>query len=595
MRNCILLVISTITSVTIFATTPLFNKEKLLLSENSYEILHAKNVLNKVISKEVDANAKTLPYMYSFEQSAIANIGTDGWLTVDANNRIGLTNVTTYGLIPEGDFWAYSNYDNSQVRNAWFLSPDFSLSAGVTYFVSVYVYAPGWNNTKDEFKITAGTAQNTTSQTELVLDYTGVNANVFSSWTKVTGTFTPSESANYFFGINHCTSVVGANLVGFDAFTVKANSEYILSPYVKIHNKGGLWSNTISGNVYLSRNEELGYMALAKNTETLRWTFPSSATPSVSEDADVNVSYPLGGVYESNIQATGQGGSSTDKSTITIINPASTITKDVYNLKPTDKYISNTSISTNTYDYGLGINTFWRKWGEKFVIPSDVEITINSIGIGVAAYAMQTANTSKTVKIGIYPVDSNGKPAATAQAEYSTTFAALFGSSAISSKTIKTFTLPSALKVKGSFFIVFDFTAYTAAVSATDRLGIYRAAARFVNDNTSYVYYTSQSAWKTFSEIANENTSGYVIPNLTFSDPITSIEQINIGEKPRVTVINNIIRVYNILPDDEILIHDITGKLVFSQKAETGEIKHNLGQGIYVLCATNFRCKIVLK
>ena len=62
-----------------------------------------------------------------------------------------------------------------------------------------------------------------------------------------------------------------------------------------------------------------------------------------------------------------------------------------------------------------------------------------------------------------------------------------------------------------------------------------------------------------------------------------------------LTVINNIIRVYNILPDDEILIHDITGKLVFSQKAETGEIKHNLGQGIYVLSATNFRCKIVLK
>lgn len=588
-----LLLLNIIAFVAVSATNPVFRKEKLLLTERDFVTVSP--ALKSTISGiKKAAVAKSIPYLYSFEQTNLVNITADGWASTDASSKTGLTNNTSYGLIPEGDYWVYSNYDDAAPRNAWLFSPDFNLSAGITYFVSLYVYAPGWNTIKDEFKITAGNAQTAVAQTNIVADYTGTNAGNFSEWTKVTGTFTPTTTGTYYFGINHCTPVAGGNLVGFDAFTVKDNSDYILPPYVKIYNKGGLWSYATGGDVYLSPDEEMGFMALVKYTESVRWSFPSLSSPASSEDKEVFVSLAAAGSNETNIEASGQGGTGTDKSTINVIYPANSIVKDVYNLKPTDKYITNNSISTFQYDYGLGMNSYWRKIAEKFSIPSNVEVKMNAVSVGVAAYAMQSANASKAVKIGIYPVATDGYPSATAIAEYTTTFNDLFGTGAT---TLKTYTLPSALTIKGSFFVVLDFSSFTAAVSSTDRLGIYRAASRFVEDNTAYVYYSAGSAWKSFKEVVGERTAAYIIPKLTFTTPVSGFDVVNDAIHFTATQQNDGIKITNAPLHGRFMVSDLSGKLLYSGIVNEPEfsIQLSLNKGVYLLKAGDQRLKFMVK
>lgn len=541
-------------------------------------------------------SAATLPYKYSFEQTTLATVvSADGWAYTDADSKVGVTNSTSYGMVPDGTYWAYSNPNSSAARDAWFFSPGLTLSAGTTYYVSVFVYAPGYGSVVDEFKLTAGSNQTKANQTTIILDKTGTNASTYSSWTRVTGTFTPTADGTYYFGINHCTSVAGGNLVGFDAFTVQAGSAYPMPPNVKLYNIGGLWSNSVSGKVYLSPNEAIGYGEASLFTTSIAWTFPDNATPGSSTDASVSVVYPTTGSHVASLLATGSEGTTSVTTTMNIVNPSSSITDFVYNLKPSDAFITNGTVgSSSSYDYGFGINRYWKKIGEKYVIPSNVTVTLNKIYLYVAAYQM-TNYSANNVVISIYPVGTDGLPGATATASYTTTFAALFGTSTISSGTFKSYTLTTPLSITGSFFVVLDFSSYpNTNTSATDRLGIYRASNRFVTDNTAYVYFTS---WQPFNSVlTGYNTAGDVILNLTFTDPIaTGTTNTTLGNT-KAFISKNELHIINGKVGNTVNVYDIAGKLVYNNvMSESSEVfTTNFKSGVYIVKTADYSGKLIV-
>jgi len=558
-------------SFAVFATTPKlgFKAKKIVVSESTNLALGSQTV-TELSEKSTPAKAKaasTVPYFYSFEKTAISSIIPDGWSFIDAASKVGISSSTENGTIPTGDYWVYSNYNSAASRNAWFFSPGVTLTAGKTYYVSLSVFAPGYDGTPDEFQVTAGTAQTAVSQTTIVINKKAANSVILDEWTKITGTFTPTVDGDYNFGINHCTVAFDVNIVGFDGFAVKEASEFAYPPEAKVFNKGGLWSVTTAGQVYLSPQEKMDYLAYTKYSSAILWTFDSTADILDSVEDSLSVVYSTSGAHTTSLEAVGVDEVATVNTTITSVAPASTISAvSVSNFSPSDRYINNNYIYSSTYanyasDFEFGINSYWRKIAEKYEIPENVTITLNSISFYVGSYSMDVTNREKNVKISIYPVGTDGYPETTALVDYTTTFGTLFGTSVISSATNKKYTIAAPIAVTGSFFIVADFSANTTATSSTNKLGIFRAADRPVNSNSAYVYYNS--FWESFNDVLGSNTSTYIYPNVSFVNPPTSVE--NPTEKGfNVYASNGILTIQKAKIGSAVLVYDVTGKLAYS-------------------------------
>lgn len=154
----------------------------------------------------------TTVYLQSFEKDC-------DWKVIDAANKMTLGKIS--GQYPiDGEYNLLSGYDQKAARNAWAISPAIPLEKDKTYYVSVWCYVPGFENTPEEFEIVTGNSANMEDLTNVLLDYKGDKAFSSKEWQKVQTTFTPEESGDYYFSIHHCTSSLYVNVTGFDRFYI---------------------------------------------------------------------------------------------------------------------------------------------------------------------------------------------------------------------------------------------------------------------------------------------------------------------------------------------------------------------------------------
>jgi len=560
---------------TISALTPKLGDVKYKLSDAALpSSMLSTNKSGYSVTREKSKQSYTTPYYYSFENDTISK---DGWFIVDDANLMASAKVKDASF---GSYVLASDYNSSAARAAWAFSPAVTLTAGTTYYVSTYVYAPGYNSVNDEFKITVGSAQTSASQTIVLIDKSGSNAAAYSAWTKVSGTFTPTTDGDYYFGINVCTASSDVNLVEFDGFAVNAETLYKYEPQAEVYiYNGGLWSASADTTVYLSPSESINYLTKTIEVNSLLWSF-NDATPDISEDAEVSVVYNKEGSKTASLEVAGDGGSKTVTMGTDVIRPATGISDLVWNFLPSDFIVT---YSFSSYNYLVGMNSNYKRVAEKYVIPSDVTVSLNSVGFYVSAYNItSSALLSKKVTIKICSVGTDGLPGTTL-ATYSPTFTSLFGSTKISTATLKTYTLSTPFSITGSFFIDVSFTADTSTPSATNMLGIYTSADRsdILTYNSCYAYYNSE--WNAMTDLVSSNLSSAILPNLSFVSPSNTAVDENMDSKLTVYYSNNILNILNATPGLFISVYDMTGKTVYGNIVSqvNGRYPISAEKGIY--------------
>jgi len=581
-----------IVSFATHATSPKLDMpaRQIIVSESARLALKGQVTTQQTISTtptKVKA-ASTVPYFYSFENS---DISTDGWLITDASS---LMIASKYSTSPYGDYSLTSRYDAKASRAAWAFSQAVTLTAGTEYYVSIYVYAPGYNTIIDEFKITVGSAQTAASQTKVIIDKSGANATIYGTWTKLTGSFIAEADGNYYFGINHGTIATDVNIVAFDAFGVNAGSAFVYPPNPKLSvSNGGLWSATsATDKVILSPTETVDYTSTTTSATSILWSFTGDATPDVSENSVATVKYSSAGDKTASLEAVGAGGTASVNTAFNVTLPADGVTDKVWNINVTDPLTLYTLATNN---YLVGINSSWKRVAEKYTLPANVSVTLNSIGFYVGNYVMSSTNRSKNVVITIYSVGSNGLPGISL-GSYTVTFGTLFGTASITPTVpaLKTYTLTTPLTITGSFFIEANFSSYTSTASASNNIGLFSSSARSIDYNTTYAYY--QSIWTPVGDLTGK-ISAAILPSLAFKTPIfTSVDQTE-NANLKFFVNNGILNIDHATTGSPVSVYDITGKLTYTNviTSENSSFPLNLKSGVYLVKVGDKVSKVAVK
>ena len=582
-----------VVAISVSAVTPKLGSVKQKMTDTKAFPFFSKHQTGASAINQKVKESYTTPYFYSFENDTISN---DGWLISDGSNLI-FTNLPFYAPFENRCLISFS--DENATRNAWIFSPAISLTAGKTYYVSTYVKAPGNNNVNDEFKITVGSAQTATSQTNVIIDKSGSNSSAFDTWTKLSGTFTAPSDGDYYFAYNVCSSSSGLGSLEFDGFVVNEGSNYKYQPEAKIYmSNGGLFSATNDKAVaYLSPSESIDYLVKTLEVNSFLWSF-EDATPDISEDAEVNVVYNSEGDKTASLEATGDGGSNTFTSEVNFVHPADGISDLVWNMTPAD-YLA--SYYFTDYNYVVGMNSYYKRVAEKYTIPSNVIVKLNSVNFYVNEYNITSSTLlSKKVTIKICSVGTNGLPG-TVLATYTPTFSSLFGTTQISGSAMKTYTLTTPLSITGSFFIDVSFTANTTTPSATNMLALFVTINRSeaVDYNTCYGYYNdgSSSAWYAMSDLVGLSTSSAILPNLSFVTPSNTAVDENVDSKLKVFYSNNVLNIENATPGKTILVYDMNGKTIYTNIVSMINQKYPVSadKGVYFVKVGDKVNKIVIK
>ena len=540
----------------------------------------------------------TFPYLENFD---VNDITTDGWLisdpaiTVLSSNSFNMQTGSLSGLAAmSGSNYLISGYDTYASRNAWAFSPKISLTKGVTYHIYIYAFGKGYNGVKDEFKVTVGTNQTAGNQSTVIIDKTGVNAVANSSWTKYEGTFTPATTGTYNFGINHCTIALDLNSVAFENFIV-SDGVYIEPPKVDIYNTGGLQSTTKTANnsIYLASGEPINYFVKLMNATAFTWGFDAIANISSLSDSISTVTYSTDGVHKASINAAGPGGSSTGSVTHNLIRPIANVTSDiVYNFKSYDQ------LSTSYYtpnNYVVGPNAFYKKFAEKYTLPTNSCVSISQINMYLGAYNIAGSNSSKNVTISILKADGTDGLPGTVVNTITTTYASLFGTSTVSSNTFKIYTYSSPVTVTGSFYIAIDFSTITTT-SNTDYIGIVCTAPRKYKDASFYLYYNS--AWVSSGTlIPNGQLSAYIAPKITFLSSLTTSVENSTIDGLIVYMTDHNLHIQHAAIGNFVHVYNLAGDKVYGAMldADNSVLPISLKSGMYIVRVGDKVAKIIVK
>jgi len=143
----------------------------------------------------------------------VSHSGTaDSWITV-ANGTDNIPGVT--GTVPthSGDRMLALSWQQTG-RDAWAISSGFSLTAGTSYFVSFWLYMPGYQGPPPEIsglECKIGQTNTPAGMASASTVYYNNKTQNVSAWTKITGYFLPTTSGTYYLGF-HDLSAAGTGL-----------------------------------------------------------------------------------------------------------------------------------------------------------------------------------------------------------------------------------------------------------------------------------------------------------------------------------------------------------------------------------------------
>lgn len=561
----------------------------------------------------------TQVFFEDFETFNTTTMLPEGWVVFDnLDNAITTANIiestSGYYTAFSGNNGLSSMYNDDASRDGWAIAPGITLEGGHTYHFGIYAFCMGYNKVVDEWTMTIGTAQTIEAQNTIIIDHSGSNATQDEDWILCSGTFTPATTGTYYLAIHHCTETPGGNIAMWDYIQVDSDHIRIL-PEGSLFSKGGLWSmdghfadengNIESYRAYIQDGETFQYGCAGTNIESLIWDFGPYATtpdyevaqPIVTHNFPNNTDEVYNDVILTMINADGESFAMREFF-LNRIGNNETYSDFVGNIRPEDGFYLYGAGSSG-YDALSGLNSYYTRLAERFVVPSDVNVTISGAYMIPLYYNMSVINRKKDVTIKVLLADANNNPGEVVYME-SLKLENVFGSQAFQGSTLAAIPFTEEVKVKGTFFIEIEFPE-GISIGSNNHLFLATTSARsFEGDNSSFFYNATatseaEEGWYSATDYYGAGFSTAIFPLVTFHD-ISAVSAPQVSDCT-VFVNGNELNVVNAPNGSDIVVTDLTGRVVLVAQANTVKTTINTGlnAGIYIVTVNGNSTKVAIR
>jgi len=503
-----------------------------------------------------------------------------------------------------GTKYLISGYDEVSARDAWAISPGVLLLPATTYYLSAFIYTPGWEGFLDSLSFTIGTDNTILAQTRSLLQ----TKQETEGWTLVSVEFTVDAEALYNFGIHHASAEIGINAVGVEDFRISLDAPVAPKPLVKkVDLFGGVWNYEGPSTLNLFEdNDTILAVPHVLFADSYLWTSDGGVTIDPDSLFYAYLGYPTAGDYNLSLKVTNAEGDTTAVVPFTVNFPADGQDGALWiNKAPAENLVGQFTF-VNGQDV-FGLNDSYSSLIERYYLPEGVYAGVDSVILSVEKYFLQEENASKTFTVRLLGADANGYPKDNWEfGRFEGTFASVFGES-IENSTDVVVKFPATVGVKGSFFVAVDLATAGDTIDLSEGRDflafnfVYRGTASYATA-TSYIDYPS-NGWIPFFEYIEALTSGSFsyamslgfIPSVKMGFVEGTIEELStaitiLKADSKLSVYPNpakdMLYISSLADNSSISIADITGKQVAAYRANTvqnGVSISGLSAGLYII------------
>lgn len=342
-------------------------------------------------------------YVEDFEEDACAwkFIQTPG--ETENAQQIG---IVTDNVIPgmtgtcpaaSGDRFVAGSYEDEGGPdvNHWAISDAITLAPG-TYWVSFFVINSNLDGTEDGFRLCYGANASVAAMTNVVVDYTGANFELFEDWTLIKKQITVEAEGTFYFGWNHQAPAY-AYFALFDWFRITTfepeNPKPIILGVNNVTNEG-TWSALQYNTIYLPNTDaEIGLAATTNFVDTYDWSAVGVILTYEDSTNVMSFTYPQTATGEVSLKvANNEGDTTATWEYQGILKAAAGTTDLLFNLAPGEE--------PNSMGYNVSKN-YKMSYAEGFDhLDTDEEAHIKSVTIGIyEAYFEDYGDSIMSVRI----------------------------------------------------------------------------------------------------------------------------------------------------------------------------------------------------
>ncbi|MBR4155858.1 MAG: T9SS type A sorting domain-containing protein [Bacteroidales bacterium] len=397
-----------------------------------------------------------------------------GWLSV-GNMPFFTANINGVDAVT-GTYYLVAEQSDMNNRNDILFTPFFRLSAGEEYVISYYLYMPGNSGggvlRATNLTVTVGTEHD-------ILYHPVIKQNIedqsISEWQYQEFTFAPQVSGAYCFGFSLSTYVNYSGLVAIEDFNITIPG-YVGVPFAEFGIGGNF--NVIDSRMVVYKNQYVHLTNLSKNCDEYLWVV-TSPTGAVQHSAEENPSFLFNESGEYTIELTASNSEDSRTTSKTIMVEYIDYDTEDYTLmtwNPTHDQIlergsipafSANGIEDYDYDYVTGYTRYYKKYAERFEIPSNVKLEISVINTWLAHYRNRAYTTGsdsdKPFEVVFYGETNGQLDEDKVFARISMTLKDAFGTTGIGSgagegrsiNLVDFYGKP--VEVEGTFYVAFEF------------------------------------------------------------------------------------------------------------------------------------------
>lgn len=279
--------------------------------------------------------------------------------------------------------------------NHWAISDAITLAPG-TYWVSFFVINSNLDDTEDGFRLCYGANASVAAMTNVVVDYTGANFELFEDWTLIKKQITVEAEGTFYFGWNHQAPAY-AYFALFDWFRITTfepeNPKPIILGVNNVTNEG-TWSALQYNTIYLPNTDaEIGLAATTNFVDTYDWSAVGVILTYEDSTNVMSFTYPQTATGEVSLKvANNEGDTTATWEYQGILKAAAGTTDLLFNLAPGEE--------PNSMGYNVSKN-YKMSYAEGFNhLDTDEEAHIKSVTIGIyEAYFEDYGDSIMSVRI----------------------------------------------------------------------------------------------------------------------------------------------------------------------------------------------------
>lgn len=279
--------------------------------------------------------------------------------------------------------------------NHWAISDAITLAPG-TYWVSFFVINSNLDGTEDGFRLCYGANASVAAMTNVVVDYTGENFELFEDWTLIKKQITVEAEGTFYFGWNHQAPAY-AYFALFDWFRITTFEPENPKPIILGVNNVthyGTWSALQYNTIYLPNTDaEIGLAATTNFVDTYDWSAVGVILTYEDSTDIMSFTYPQIGVAQLSLKvANNEGDTTATWEYQGILKAAAGTTDFLTNFAPGEE--------PNSMGYNVSKN-YKMSYAEGFNhLDTDEEAHIKSVTIGIyEAYFEDYGDSIMSVRI----------------------------------------------------------------------------------------------------------------------------------------------------------------------------------------------------